>query len=915
MHYKIEETQLLFSTNRVLSTSATIFILTVQQDQQRVSRKNINQVLLNLGFFKQALLSLDHPKNHIDAQLFVDLVFVFLKNTGCVLDQYHIESIASDDPSIQCYKIYIQYEDSRATVHAGELVTDFLNLCQSMAEGCLEIFDPFRDEFDAFLQYCLINNQDANAKWLSRAASKREIPVLNLDQPTFKFESVPSLIMQNGLVQFGYGVHAEKCLGSVPQSFSKVQALNTYTDRLTLISRLSNAGIPVPSQDPATSNCNRLTRVQNAAERISFPISIRPFTRREYEYRERSNTVFGPLYNKEQLAQAYHFIESNHEKKVSVEAFTKGDLYRFLILNHEVIAVSKQTRPCIIGDGIHTITELINHKVEQANSVRSYLAWKEIKKGDSEIITRLSIESLSPDSILKDSHFVYLRGHSTVYNGGESEGVTDTVPDSFKALAKRAAKAAGLSVYCGVDMMIQDTSGDTSALNCIIQDVISEPDLLMHIEPTSGSIIDVHTIVMEQLFKEDDTGRIPLVAITGTDGKTTTCRMVASILKANNQVVGLACSDGNYINDHLITANDHSGISGAFPLLIDDKVEAAVLETAMGGLINYGIAFDTCEVSACLNVSLEHVDDVGAINSLTELAKVKRQVVERASDCAVLNADNPYCMDMSSYTQSNSTILVSRDNGSNLVKTHLMNGGCAVLIKQKEGRNIICIEYENQSIELMDVCEIPATMQGDADHNTSNAMFAMGLTYGLGLPVDSIVKGLSHFEMSIENTPGRLNEISGFPFRVIIDAAHTAKGFSYLCSYINKQNHKGKKIVVFGVRGSLQPDEIKKIISYMAECFDFFILKNKHDHKLEGRKYDEMPQVLEKELLFSGVDSINIHKEPNTMKALEYGLHMADKDDLVVICIAAASIAKWNYLDKIEALKRDKMGGTTVSNA
>ncbi|MCP4046364.1 MAG: hypothetical protein GY732_10285 [Gammaproteobacteria bacterium] len=540
--------------------------------------------------------------------------------------------------------------------------------------------------------------------------------------------------------------------------------------------------------------------------------------------------------------------------------------------------------PMISGDGVQTIAELTGHL------------------DDTDVLFRLRLSDFEMNSVLAPGIQLALRGSGSVNNGGSCEDVTTQMPARFKELAIEVAIQSGLRALAGVDLIIEKLSGDEKKTNCAVSNIVLDPDLRMF-EQLSDEPDRIGDEYLTALYPEGSPSRIPIVAVTGTNGKTTTSRMVAHILRTAGLKTGLTCTDGVYLDNELLKAGDSSGVSGAFDVFAAPDIEAAVLETARGGLANTGIVFDHCDVGACLNVAPDHLGLEG-IETLGEMAVHKRQVIERTTGTAVLNAEDPRCLAMREHTAASEVILVASSSKFPAIKKHCEAGGKAIVADASTGTPmIVLLTADDEITPIMAVKDIPATFGGAAHYNLMNAMSAIAISMSLGIEQAIVVSALKAFCMSVENTPGRLNEVTGFPFRVIVDAAHNAHGFRALIEFINRLPVPGKKIINFCASGRLRDEDIFEFAKLAAGNFNLYVLKNYHMERrlvLKHRNYEEVPEMLKSELMRLGVPREKIIVELDVLNSLNKSLENAQKGDFLLVLTRVGKDQKFQLIKKLE---------------
>ena len=382
------------------------------------------------------------------------------------------------------------------------------------------------------------------------------------------------------------------------------------------------------------------------------------------------------------------------------------------------------------------------------------------------------------------------------------------------------------------------------------------------------------------LFPPNSPTRVPIAAVTGTNGKTTTSRMLAHILKMTGYTVGMTSTDGVYIDGKLSVSGDMTGPKSAQMILRDPSVDAAVMETARGGMLRSGLGFRRCNVSACLNVSADHLGMRG-VDTLEELALIKRVPIEIATDAAVLNADDPLCLKMADYTEAERLCYVTMNPSHALVRQHIRAGGEAFVLEQALNGHMIAIYDGESHTPLLWTHLIPATIEGRAMHNVQNAMFAAALAYNMGISIEDIRHGLRTFDSTFFQAPGRMNIYDEHPFKVILDYAHNGAAVKVMCDLVERFDVDGRKIVVLAAPGDRRDEDIRDIASVAAGHFDHYICRR--DDNPRGRGAEEVPVMLKDRLLEAGINMDAIDVVPDEQEATLHALEMANAGDLVLI--------------------------------
>jgi cyanophycin synthetase len=432
----------------------------------------------------------------------------------------------------------------------------------------------------------------------------------------------------------------------------------------------------------------------------------------------------------------------------------------------------------------------------------------------------------------------------------------------------------------GVDFLSTDITESYKDVGGAICEVNAAPGFRMHMAPSEGRARDVAGPVMDMLFPPGSPSRIPIAAVTGTNGKTTTARMLAHIQKLAGHHVGLTSTDGVYIDGQRTVAGDMTGPVATRMVLSDPTVDVAVLEIARGGLLRAGMGVRHCDVGAVLNIKSDHLGLRG-VGTLEQLAQVKRIVVEIARDTAILNADDPLCLKMADYTEAKHLCYVTMDPTHELVGEHIKAGGRGVVLESGIKGQMITIYDRGAHIPLLWTHLIPATLEGRAMHNVQNAMFAAAMGFSMGLKLEDVRHGLRTFDTTFFQAPGRMNIYDEHPFKVILDYGHNSAAVEAMCQLVERMEVTGRRICVLAAPGDRRDEDIVEIGKIAAGSFDRYICRR--DDHLRGRKPDEVPHILREALLANGVAADQILVIPDEQAAVDAALREAQPSDLVLI--------------------------------
>ncbi|MFK7958435.1 MAG: cyanophycin synthetase [Lysobacterales bacterium] len=759
-----------------------------------------------------------------------------------------------------CYNVVFQYHQRDVGLEAARIGRQLLlsllpeDLGDHTNEFIEEDFD-FAEERDAFIRFAQRKELGPSTASLVSAAESRNIPWLRLNEYS--------------LVQFGHGRFQQRIQATITSKTTHI-AVEISCDKEDTHNLLNDLGLPVPHQRMVYSEREAV----RAARRIGHPVVVKPLNANH------GRGVSIDLSDDDEVATAFGVArERGTSRAVLVESYISGMDHRMLVVNGELVAVAKRVPGHVVGDGQQTIGQLI--EAVNADPRRGI--------GHEKVLTKIEVDQqakrlmatagFDENTVLDDGQIFFLRSTANLSTGGTAIDVTDSVHPDNRSMAERAVMAVGLDVG-GVDFLTDDITQSYKDIGGAIVEVNAAPGFRMHVAPSEGSPRDVAGKVLDMLFPEGAQSTIPIAGITGTNGKTTTARMLSHILKTAGHVVGSTSTEGVYIDGHLTVKGDMTGPSAAQIVLRDPTVDMAVMETARGGIVRAGLGYRRSDVAACLNISSDHLGIKG-INTLEQLAEIKRVVVEVAEDTAVLNADDELCLRMADYTQAKNLCYVTMNPAHSLVKEHIRAGGRAVVLEQGINGDMITIYDNGTHMPLLWTHLIPATLEGKATHNVQNAMFASALAYSLGKQLDDISHGLRTFNTTFFQAPGRMNVFDEHPFRVILDYAHNPAAVATMCQTIDRLEITGRKIVTLAAPGDRRDEDIREIAHVAAGHFDHYVLKA--DDNRRGRDENEVPQMLSKALQDKGVDPSCMEIVSDEQQAVNHALQLAAEGDLLVI--------------------------------
>src|SRR5579863_4604551 len=725
-------------------------------------------------------------------------------------------------------------------------------------------FAEARDQFIRFAQRRALGPSTAS---LVRAAEARGIPWLRLNDQS--------------LVQLGHGKYQQRIQATVTGRTPHI-AVELASDKEETNKILAGLGLPVPQQELVQSE----TQALRAARRIGLPVVTKPYNGNH------GRGISIRLCSEAEVAHGYA-VAREHSRSVVVESFLEGDDHRLLVVNGQLVAATRRTPGHVVGDGTHTIEQLIDMVNQDPRR----------GVGHEKVLTRLELDAqaqkmlqraeLSAQSVPAAGQVIYLRSTANLSTGGTATDVTDVIHPDNREMAERAVRAIGLDVG-GVDFLSRNITESYRTIGGGICEVNAAPGFRMHVAPSEGTARDVAAPVIEMLFPPGAPARVPIAAVTGTNGKTTTARMLAHITKMAGYTPGLTTTDGVYIDGQRTVQGDMTGPVSARMVLADPQIDIAVLETARGGLLRSGMGVNEVNVGGVLNVQSDHLGLKG-IDTLEQLAELKRVVVEVATDCAVLNADDPLVLKMSGYTEAKNICYVTVNPQHTLVREHIRAGGRACALEAGVKGQMITLYDRGGHIPLLWTHLIPATLEGRATHNVQNAMFAAAMAFSLGIKLDAIRQGLRTFDSTFFQAPGRMNVFSEHPFKVLFDYGHNAHAVGMMADLAGRLDVTGRRIVVLAGPGDRRDEDLVAIAKAVAGRFDHYICRR--DDSLRDRAPDEVPRIQAQALRAAGVAEKAIAIIPDEQAAINAALEMGQPGDLVLI-FADQLTRSWKQITK-----------------
>src|SRR3954468_11762580 len=549
-----------------------------------------------------------------------------------------------------------------------------------------------------------------------------------------------------------------------------------------------------------------------------------------------------------------------------------------------MVAGAERVPARVVGDGVSTIRQLVDEVNRDPRRGEGHENVMTRIRIDTLVEEFLSRDGLTPDSIPEAEQVVQLRATANLSTGGTAVDRTNEIHPDNAEIARRAALIVGLDV-CGVDFVCPDISRSVRETGGGVIEVNAAPGLRMHIEPSEGAPRDVAKPIVEMLFPRGRSSRIPILAITGTNGKSTVGRMTKHILRYTGCSVGLTSTTGVYIDDVLVHEGDATGPRSARMVLRDPIVEVAVLETARGGLLREGLAYEEADIGACLNVTADHLGLKG-IETVEDLADVKSVVVEavRRDGYSVLNADCPLSVRMARRAGGR-IIWFTLCGGAELpplVREHIDEGGMAVVREPGPDGGTIALYDDSRREFIMKAGDIPATLHGMAEFNVSNSLAAIAMALAHGVPILTIRSAMSQFRSTFEQNPGRLNVHDAHGFRIIVDYAHNAAGLEALGKVVRGLSHRYKRTIgCVSMAGDRRDEDIKELGRIAGGIFDELIFRE--DPYTRGRPRGEVMSLLKEGALQAGRSPEHMHLIAGEKASTAAALSMGRPGDLIII--------------------------------
>jgi len=740
------------------------------------------------------------------------------------------------------YHVVFSYQEAAAGIYTAKAA---VKIAQAIADG-----NPY--DLDADIQELreIRENERLGPSTGSivEEAIRRKIPYIRLNK--------------HSLVQLGYGMNQCRVQATIASTTSSI-AVEIACDKEETKNLLDASEIPVPKGRIVYDEED----LQNTIHKIGYPIVTKPVN---------GNHGKGATTNIRTWEDAVAGLRAAkvYGRAVICEKFITGRDYRVLVINYKFVAAALRTPAAVMGDGLHTIQELID--IVNSDPRRGY--------GHEKVLTAIKVDDFTVDMLAKKGYNihtvpeareeVWLKPTANLSTGGTATDVTDFVHPTNVFMCERIARIIGLNI-CGIDIMADNLSVPLSENGGSVLEVNAAPGFRMHLDPTDGLPRNVAEPVIDMLYPPGSTARIPIIAISGTNGKTTTTRLIAHIVKQQGYKVGYTTTDGVYIQNQLMMKGDCTGPVSAEFVLRDPTVNYAVLECARGGILRAGLGFHNCDVAVVTNVAEDHMD-LGGIDTLEKLARVKAVAAHTVfpKGYAILNADDDLVYEMHKDLECNIAYFSLHEHSAR-IKKHCAKGGIAAILEN----GYVTLLKGTWKIRVEKVTNIPLTFSGMAEFNIANVLAATLATYVQEFKTEDIRQALQTFVPSPALTPGRMNMFHFHNFSVMLDYAHNTHGFQALGKYLKTVEASLKVGIIAGV-GDRRDEDILSLGEAAGNIFDEIIIRQ--DKHLRGRTEQEIISLLTK-----GIHQVDPNKKiiviQKESEAIDYALKNAVKDSFIVI--------------------------------
>ena len=767
------------------------------------------------------------------------------------------------------YNVIYGYDDEQVGLAAGRLAVRLVN---HLVEA-----DPEFDwdvELESFIRRAQRTAFGPSTQAILDEAMSRDIPWIRLNQ--------------HSLVQLGQGVHAKRIRATMTSETSAI-AVDIASDKDLTTRLLGAAGLPVPKQESVRTG-DQAARV---AARIGFPVVVKPLDGNH------GRGVCLDLQDEAEVRVAFETAKGESRRGVVVvESFVTGKDYRCLIIDGRVAAIAERVPASVTGDGISTVEQLVD--TANADPRRGV--------GHEKVLTRIKVDAAAEALVAAQGHsmtavppegqVVKLALTGNMSTGGISiDRTLEAHPENVE-IAEEAARMIGLDI-AGIDFICPDITEPVRESGGAICEVNAAPGFRMHTHPTIGEPQFIAKPVVDMLFPPGTPSRIPIVAVTGTNGKTTTARMISHIFKGMGHKVGMTSTDGVVIDERLLIRADASGPRSARMVLQNPRVDLAVFEVARGGILREGLGYERNDVAVVLNVAPDHLGLRG-IDTVEQLADVKAVLVEAVprDGHAVLNADDPLVRAMRRRCSGQVVWISMEEPGTetrDMIDAHCRRGGKALVLNPSERGEMIVVKHGPREMQLAWTHLLPSTFAGRARMNVQNALGAAAAAFATGAPLHDIRQGLRTFSTNYYLSPGRLNEIEVNGVNVVVDYCHNAPGMRMLGDFVDRtgdsmeSSHalaRPSRIGVVATAGDRRDEDMRELGVVAARHFDVVVVRE--DIQLRGRERGYVADLVTdgvRSAMDDGARCKQVEVVLDEIEAVRHAMSRANAGDLLVLCV------------------------------
>ena len=763
------------------------------------------------------------------------------------------------------YTIVFRYRSEEAGLEAGRIAVNLVESLIAAREFDLEaaVFSLKEIREDHML--------GPSTRSIVKAAQARDIPFYRLNRDSF--------------VQLGWGSHQRRIQATMTSQTSAL-GVEIADEKGRTKSLLKDAGIPVPEG----YECDSWEATLENALEIGYPVVVKPLVGNH------GRGITLGITNDDDLKTAYAAARMRHDY-VIVEKHLVGFDHRLLVIDYQLVAAARRVPAFVTGDGTHTIGELVQ-KVNE-DPLRGYGHQRELTMIGVDAMSErlLSDAGLTMDSILEDGVEFFLKSTSNLSQGGTAVDITDQVHPDNRYLAERVARLSGLDIV-GIDVVTPTLDVPLHEASGGIVEINAAPGFRMHLRPSQGKPRDVATPVIDMLFPSGSSARVPLIAVTGTNGKTTTVRLLSYILKRHGHSVGMTSTEGVWFRDRRVAAGDYSGPAGARMVLQEPSIDSAVLEVARGGILRRGLGYDAADCAIVLNVGDDHIGTEGVF-TIDDLAKVKAVVADAVRDdgWVVLNAEDERVRLMTP-TRGAKTLFFALNPTDETLVAHTGAGGTAITV---EDNHVVFIEGDRR-IPVVPARDIPLTYDGRVAFNLQNALAAAAAAYTIDVTIDEIRMGLLTFNPTVQQNPGRMNMFQSRGVTVLIDYGHNVPAMLAIQNVIQRTPHQ-RRIVVCAGTGSRTDDTL---IAFGRAIGAFYSRVHLRDSDPRRRTIGETTDYVRKGLDQEGMDMANvIDHGASEFDAIAAALNEAKDGDFVHLQVddvdgSVAQVQAWRRSREVQ---------------